>query len=196
MVWLKNPSKTIIPKIKVRLPKKQSIRSYRTLLWIKTEILAYEFFDQSENSLCKLKTFHKWAYAKIVLFPSTCSRHFWPFCWGFERTWNGVFSRSVLGLKTSKYLGISGILSTRICKTSPFSASDLKLAIKTIGQLVKLVLIYWERLWNNVIHFILVSSLLTLNMTFILHFVLLPFWVTWNMLWLVNYWVRCSGVVL
>ena len=60
LVWLKNPNKTAIKKIKVRLHKKQLIPSYCTLLWFKTEILAHKFFDQNEYSLWKPKIFHKW----------------------------------------------------------------------------------------------------------------------------------------
>ena len=93
---------------KVRLYEKQSMLSCCTLFWLKTEILAYDFFDQSENSLCKLKAFHKWTcYAKNLLFWTTCFRHLWAFCWGFERTWNRMFLRSVLRLKTLRFQGIS-----------------------------------------------------------------------------------------
>ena len=78
------------------------------LILIQSWNSAYDFFDQSENSLCKLKAFHKWTcYAKNLLFWTTCFRHLWAFCWGFERTWNRMFLRSVLRLKTLRFQGIS-----------------------------------------------------------------------------------------
>ena len=78
LVWVKNPSKTATTKNQ-RLYKKQWMPSYCTLFWFKTEILAYQFFGQSENSLCKLKAY-KWTYyAKNLLFWSTSFCHFFPF---------------------------------------------------------------------------------------------------------------------
>ena len=68
MVCLENPSKTAIIKNSL---KKQSMPSYCTLFWFNTEILANDFFGQSENSLCKPKAFHKWTYsAKNLLLRS------------------------------------------------------------------------------------------------------------------------------
>ena len=100
--------------------------SYCPFFWFKTEILAYDFFNQSENSLCKLKAFHKWTYyAKNLLFWTTCFRHLCAFCWGFENIF--TFGTSLEDVKISGDI-ISRMRSTRISKTSPFSASDLKLA--------------------------------------------------------------------
>ena len=110
MVGFENSSKAATKKkrIKVQFNKNHLILSYCTLFWFKTEILAYEFFDQSENSLCKPEAFHKWTYyAKNLLLWSTCFRHFWVFCWGSERTWNGIVLCSVLGQKKLKFQGVS-----------------------------------------------------------------------------------------
>ena len=129
-VQTKNPSTTATKKIKVRFHKKQSMPSYCTLFWFKTDIAAYEFFDQGENNLCKLKAFHN----KHIMLKTYCSVvHAPPFLVFLLRFWENVTrSVSTFGIWLEKVKISGGIISpmcnTRISKTSPFSTSDVKLA--------------------------------------------------------------------